>query len=72
MNTRSEDVAPMYDDYTIIHSRFEEHVTRDGVTAEVLIYRGEDDPGWILEIINASGLNGLGLTFPRRSGPPVM
>jgi uncharacterized protein len=45
----------MDDDYTILHSPLEESVTRDGLTVEVLIYRGEEDRGWILEVVDARG-----------------
>lgn len=43
------------DDYVIIHSPLEQRVTLTGITVEVLIYRGEDEPGWILEIVDHLG-----------------
>lgn len=43
------------DDYEIAHSVLERKVTRDGTTVEIFIYRGDDDPGWILEVQDHKG-----------------
>lgn len=45
----------MDDEYPIVHSPLEEQVTRDGVSVEVLIYRGEGDQDWILEVVDENG-----------------
>ena len=34
------------------NSPLSQKVTRDGVTVEVVIYRGKDDPEWILEVVD--------------------
>jgi hypothetical protein len=36
----------------IVTSGLSGTVTRDGVTVNVNIYRLEDEPGWVLEVIN--------------------
>jgi len=46
---------PMDDEYVIIHSPLEQRITRTGITVEVLIYRGEEEPGWILEVVDHLG-----------------
>ena len=38
----------MTDEYVIIHSPLERRITRDGISVEVLIYRGEADKVWVL------------------------
>lgn len=43
------------DNYKIEYSPLNRKITREGVTVEVLIYRGEDDPGWMLEIVDWEG-----------------
>lgn len=43
------------DDYPITHSPLERKITRDGITVEICIYRGNDDSDWILEIVDESG-----------------
>lgn len=43
------------DDYPIVHSPLERRITRDGVSVDVQIYRGEDEPGWLLEIVDHLG-----------------
>ena len=43
------------EDYPIAHSPLERRVTRDGVTVDVQIYRGEDETGWLLEIVDHLG-----------------
>ena len=45
----------MDDDYPNVHSPLEERLTRDGVTVEVLIYRGEGKSEWILEVVDEHG-----------------
>ena len=43
-------------DYTVIeHSPLERDITRDDATVRVCIYRGCEDPGWILEIEDEHG-----------------
>lgn len=39
----------------IIHSVFSRKVTHQGITVEVCIYSSEDDPQWILEVVNSTG-----------------
>ena len=34
----------------LINSPLERSVERDGVTVRICIYRGPEDPGWLLEI----------------------
>jgi hypothetical protein len=46
---------PEDDDYEIEDSRLSQKITRDGVTVEVCIYRGEDDPEWTLEVVDQEG-----------------
>ena len=45
----------MDEDYRIIPSPLQQTVTRDGISVDVLIYRGEEDSGWILEVVNHLG-----------------
>ena len=45
----------MDEEYKIIHSTLERRVSERGVSVEVLIYRGEDDAGWILEVVDHTG-----------------
>jgi uncharacterized protein len=45
----------MDDEYQITHSPLEQQVTRDGITVEILIYRGENEKGWILEVVDHLG-----------------
>ena len=42
----------MDDEYQIITSPLSQKVTRDGVTIDVQIYRGEDDAEWLLEVVD--------------------
>lgn len=42
-------------DPNIITSGLSGHVTEDGVTVDVKIYRLEHDHGWALEVVNANG-----------------
>lgn len=43
------------EDYPIVHSPLERRIARDGVSVEIHIYRGEDEPGWLLEIVDHLG-----------------
>jgi hypothetical protein len=45
----------MDDEYKIINSPLSRKVTRDGTTIEVLIYRGEHEAAWILEVVDHAG-----------------
>lgn len=45
----------MSDEYRIIHSPLERRISERGISIEVLIYRGEDDAGWILEVVDHTG-----------------
>jgi uncharacterized protein len=45
----------MSDDYTIIHSPLQRRITRDGISVDVMIYHGEDEEGWILEVVDHLG-----------------
>ncbi|MEZ5996122.1 MAG: hypothetical protein R3C25_10225 [Hyphomonadaceae bacterium] len=39
----------------IVTSGLSRHVTKDGVTVELCIYRLEEEPGWTLEVVNSAG-----------------
>jgi hypothetical protein len=39
----------------LITSGLSRHVTRDGITVELCIYRLENKPGWSLEVVNSAG-----------------
>jgi len=43
------------DEYPIVHSPLERRITRGGVSVDVQIYRGVEDPGWLLEIVDHLG-----------------
>ena len=43
------------DNYEITHSPLECDFTRDGITVGIRIFRGPDDPGWILEVEDHKG-----------------
>ena len=43
------------EEYEIENSRLCQKVSRDGMTVEVLIYRGKDDSGWMLEVVDQEG-----------------
>ncbi|MBD0272417.1 MAG: YecA family protein, partial [Acetobacteraceae bacterium] len=45
----------MDEDHKIIRSPLERRVTERGISVEVLIYRGEADAGWILEVVDHAG-----------------
>ena len=45
----------MDDEYRIIHSPLERRISERGISVEVLIYRGEDDDGWLLEVFHQAG-----------------
>jgi len=42
----------MEDEFKIINSPLSQKITRDGVTIDVQIYRGEKDSVWILEVVD--------------------
>jgi hypothetical protein len=48
-------VAEMDHEYEIINSPLSQKITRDGTTVEVLIYRGEHEAAWILEVVDHAG-----------------
>jgi hypothetical protein len=39
----------------LVTSGLSQHVTRDGITVELCIYRLETEPGWTLEVVNSAG-----------------
>ena len=43
------------EDYEVEDLRLCQKVSRDGITVEVLIYRGKDDLGWMLEVVDQDG-----------------
>ena len=45
----------MDDEYKIINSPLSQKITRDGTTIDVLIYRGEREATWILEVVDSAG-----------------
>jgi uncharacterized protein len=45
----------MNDEFKIINSPLGQKITRDGTTIEVLIYRGEHEAEWILEVVDHAG-----------------
>ena len=45
----------MDDEFKIINSPLSRTITRDGTAIEVQIYRGENDPEWILEVVDQAG-----------------
>jgi uncharacterized protein len=45
----------MDDEFKIINSALSQKITRDGTTIEVLIYRGEHEAAWILEVVDHAG-----------------
>lgn len=45
----------MDDEYRIIYSPLSQKISRDGMTVDVQIYRGENDPVWVLEVIDQEG-----------------
>ena len=58
----------MDEEYKIIHSPLERRVSERGVSVEVLIYRGKDDAGWILEVVDHTGARPSGTMRSRRTG----
>jgi hypothetical protein len=38
------------EDEELVHSPLERTVARDGITLQILIYRGRNDPAWVLEV----------------------
>jgi len=47
--------SPDHVDEVIEHSLLERDITRDDTTVRICIYRGRDDPGWILEVEDELG-----------------
>jgi hypothetical protein len=45
----------MADENKIINSPLSQKITRDGTTIDVLIYRGEHEATWILEVVDHAG-----------------
>ncbi len=45
----------MQEEYEIENSKLNQKVSRDGMTVEVLIYRGKDYSGWMLEVVDQEG-----------------
>ena len=45
----------MDEEYKVIHSPLERRISERGISIEVLIYHGEDDAGWILEVVDHTG-----------------
>lgn len=45
-------MAKLDDDYVLIHSPLCQTFRQDGISVEVIIYRGEDEKGWILEVVD--------------------
>ncbi len=45
----------MQEEYEVENSPLSQKVSRDGMTVEVLIYRGKNDPGWMLEVVDQEG-----------------
>lgn len=39
----------------IIHSPLERRIEADGTFVDVFIYRGEDEPTWLLEVVDEEG-----------------
>jgi uncharacterized protein len=45
----------MDEEYKVIHSPLERRISERGISIKVLIYHGEDDAGWILEVVDHTG-----------------
>ena len=45
----------MDEEYELVLSPLCGEIARDGVTIDVQIYRGVDDDGWVLEVIDQTG-----------------
>jgi uncharacterized protein len=43
------------DDYKLVFSTLSNRIIRDGVTVDVQIYRGKDEEGWLLEVVDHLG-----------------
>jgi hypothetical protein len=41
-------------EYVLIESALSGEFSRDGITVDVQIYRGEEDANWILEVVDAA------------------
>ncbi len=42
-------------DPNIVHSGLSGPITEQGITVDIRIYRLEEQPGWSLEVVNATG-----------------
>ncbi len=42
------------DEYVLIESELGGEFSRDGITVDVQIYRGQEDTTWILEVVDAA------------------
>lgn len=40
------------DEYHIERSPLSQTISKDGITVQILIYRGESDNGWLLEVVD--------------------
>jgi uncharacterized protein len=45
----------MEDDYELVFSTLSKRVTCDGITVDVRIYRGKEEEGWLLEVVDHLG-----------------
>jgi uncharacterized protein len=45
----------MGDESKLVFSTLSKRVTRDGITVDVRIYRGKDEEGWLLEVVDHLG-----------------
>jgi hypothetical protein len=52
---RSLGTEVMADEYEIENSPLSQRITKDNVTVEVCIYRGKDEEGWLLEVVDQEG-----------------
>jgi uncharacterized protein len=43
------------EDYKLVFSTLNKRITRDGITVDVQIYRGKDEKGWLLEVVDHLG-----------------
>ena len=41
--------------YELVFSTLSRRMTRDGITIDVQIYRGKDEEGWLLEVVDHLG-----------------
>ena len=50
----------MDDKFKVITSPLSRKFTREGITVEILIYRGENDQAWFLEVVDPGGAATVG------------